>query len=238
MRNKSIEMQVDLIEVNTQIYYYSRWYQDSENWLQLKEYIGHQENTVSEYEMMKIINSRMLCQDKSGFYVRTGGLEKDFRVAMANAKTNLYNLVENNQIRIEPDQPSLISALIATRHDNLHPRSIDADNNELLEELREELENDGIDWEKISRITNKANEKWGDEDELDLDNLFEKLDIPLVRVKKGQPNSTTPSLVNKTSIIRTEDGAFTINSNPITDKVESTRHTGIQMGGMERRPKR
>ena len=119
-------------------------------------------------------------------------------------------------------QPSLVSALVASKHSNLHQRSIDGKNEELLEELKKELGNDDLSWDMIRRHTNKEGEEWdGNEDELV--QLFQKLDTSLVEIKKGNTRVLNEGSDNNPTVVRAETGEFSVSNNPKPDPREETR---------------
>ena len=124
-------------------------------------------NTLSISEMRRIIKDKMLFKRKTQYYTRKGGLDEDLEIAIVNSKNSLWNWFSDNQIRVEVGQPSLVSALVASKHSNLHQRSIDGKNEEFLEELKEELGNDELSRDMIRRLASQEDEEWdGTEDEL------------------------------------------------------------------------
>jgi hypothetical protein len=199
LTKKNVEMQEDLLDGTCERFKYSRW-SFREGWLEMTENHISSSNILSISEIRRIIKDQMLCKKKTQYYTREGGLEKDLETAIVNAKNALWNWFSDNQIRVEDGQSSLVSALVASKHFNLHQRSIDGKNEEFLDELRADLGNDNLSWDLIRRLTSKEGEEWdGMEDELV--QVFRKLDTSLVEIKKGNSRMLNEGSDDKPTVI-------------------------------------
>jgi hypothetical protein len=161
LNKKNVVLQEDLLDGTCEKLKYSRW-DLREGWLDMTENHISSSNILSISEIRRIIKDKMLCKKKTQYYSRKGGLEKDVETAIENAKNSLWNWFSDNQVRVEDGQPSLVSALVAAKHFNLHQRSVDGRNEEFLDELRADLGNDNLSWDMIRRLTSTESEEWED----------------------------------------------------------------------------
>jgi hypothetical protein len=100
---------------------------------------------------------------------------------------------------------------------------VDANSESLLDELKVDLGNDGLSWDMVRRLVSTSNEEWDGDEERDLEDLFNKLDIPLVNIKNGVAERRVVGSSVSPTVVRTEAGKFSISNNPTPEITELSR---------------